>query len=200
MIRTLGLATVTAALLLPLAPASAETNVYRDASRDVTRVTYDLGSGELLETRRDPSQAKADIVRIRTRHGQHGVQITIKLRQVPRRLEKNTWSGGYARIATPDRTYAAHFHRRGTSGLAVELRRGRGGHDCGDLRGRVLLRQRAFRVTIPAACLDDPRWVRTGASVGYQPESALPDSWSDDARVDGWHGEGTRLGPRVRRG
>ncbi|HTW14888.1 MAG TPA: hypothetical protein VMF51_07155 [Nocardioides sp.] len=203
MIRTLGLAAVAAALILPLAPApaSAETHVVRDARGDMTRVTSDLVNGGVVKTRPDRAQSKADIVRLRTRYGARALQVTIKFRELPTGPEADGWWGGYVSVETPERRYNASFHpTRGR--VRVELRTGSGGsRDCRRLKGATLVKRSAVQVTIPASCLDAPRWVRTGAHAGYQPESALPDSWSDDARATGWNGDGPpALGPRIRRG
>lgn len=203
MIRTAGLAALTtalaAALLLPLAPASAESDSHRDAARDVTRVTTEAVNGGITATRPDRSHAMADIVAFRTRYGPRNIQITLKLRELPRRVANDHWSGGYATVETPDRGYDLSFSRQGPR-LAVDLHRASGrSQDCRGLAGAVLLRRKALRVTIPAGCLDDPRWIRTGARVGFESVSALPDSWIDDARATGWHSDGPKLGKRIRR-
>lgn len=191
------------ALLLPLAPApaSAETHVVRDARRDVTRVTYDVVNGGVVATRPDRGQSKADIVRLRTRYGAGALQVTIKFRELPTGPEADGWWGGYVSVETPERRYNALFYPTGTR-VRVELMKGSGGsRDCRRLKGATLVKRSALQITIPATCLDTPRWVRTGAHAGYQPESAIPDSWSDDARATGWNGEGPpALGPRIRRG
>ena len=82
----------------------------------------------------------------------------------------NATGGRCTTTAGHGATYTSLFHVHGPEVL-----------DCDGLRGRTLPRQERVVVTVPRACIGNPRWIRFGASMGRETNTH---HFIDDARID----------------
>ena len=73
-------------------------------------------------------------------------------------------------MARRGRLSASLFHANGPEVL-----------DCDGLRGKTLPRRERVVVTVPRACIGNPRWIRFGASMGRETNTH---HFLDDARID----------------
>jgi hypothetical protein len=176
------------ALLAPLAlagPADAASHVHRDAEADVTLVVE-----EGAPTPTVPDNRSADVVRIKTTYAA-GVVTLAATTRAPFPTTGQTdllWE-----VKTGTRRYQVAFSAAGTE-TGLSMTRGYDDVDCVGLTTRT--RRSTRLISVPAACLDDPRSVRTGLST-YVRNSRGPGAFLDDAQRDGSAPLRTVLGPKV---
>ena len=175
-----------AALVLVAAPAQAGQQTTSDPARDVYRIP--AGGTPALA----PDNRNHDIVRAGTVHRGRTLKLWLQVRRLPAAGYVATWD-----VKTPNRRWALHHDTRaGTVYTSLFHFHGPEVLDCNGLRGRALPRQERVVVTVPRACIGNPRWIRFGASMGRETKQV---HFIDDARIDaGFFSNKCRLGPRVR--
>jgi hypothetical protein len=178
-----------AAVVVAVAPAPAHAG--RQTTTDATRDVYRIPAGGTPQLQRD--NRKHDIVRAGTVH--RGTTVTLWLDV--RRLARSGYIASFY-VRTPDETWWLHYDRQsGPAYTSLFHASGPEVLDCGGLRGKALPRRERVVITVPRACIDRPRWIRFGASMGLETETA---HFLDDARIDaGFFSNKCRLGPRVHR-
>lgn len=149
------------------APAAAEVEVVDDPRGDVQR----------LEMR--GARSSADILRLTGTHEGGALTFVVDLADL---TDTDALFAG-VRMRTPRGTEFNALVNRTDAGTGVLLYRGLGDEtvDCPGLKGR--LREQADRMVlvVPRSCVQRPRWVRFGATVGAQGTAF----YGDDARRDG---------------
>ena len=182
--RALVLALVMVALLVA-APAHAGRQTTTDAARDV----YRIPAGGTPALQRD--NRKHDIVRAGAIHRGRTVTLSLQVRRLARTGYIASWY-----VRTPDETWWLHYDRQvGPAYTSLFHANGPEVLDCEGLRGRALPRSERVVVTVPRGCIGRPAWIRFGASMGLETETA---HFLDDARIDaGFNSNRCRLGPRV---
>lgn len=153
--RTLGVLSILLAVgLLGSQNAYAASNVMKDARGDTYGIDQD---GEHLIPK--PS-VKGDITSLRTNHTTHAVNLVLRARELRR--------SNFAEIdVVTSAAHRRHFMLTamtfpGSKVIDLTTRSGRE-ITCPGLRGRIDHAEATIRLHVPRACLDNPRWVRTGA-------------------------------------
>jgi hypothetical protein len=182
-------------LLLPGA-AHAEKVVTEDPAGDVVTLTGDV---ELEEAVLAPDHAGADIVRTVVALGENRLRLDVHFRA----LGRDPFHFTVARIRTPRGAYDLVVERLGGAPIA-SLERRSGTVECRGLRAKVALRTDTVSATMPAACLEGPRWVQVGVgAVAVDADQASPDlaaAYADDGHRAGGIRDDLAFGPKVRRG
>jgi len=176
----------TVALVATAMPASAGRQTTTDAKQDVYRVP----AGGLPTLARD--NRVHDIVKAGTVHEGRNLRLWLQVRRLARADYIASWY-----VRTPDETWWLHHDRQdGAKYTSLFHANGPEVLDCDGLRGKALPRRERVVVTVPRACIGNPRWIRFGASMGRQTNRY---TLIDDARIDaGFYANKCRLGPRVR--
>lgn len=184
----------TVALLLPTA-AHAEKVVTQDPAGDVVTIVGD----DLDQATPAPEQTGADVVRTVVAHGDNRVAITVHFRG----LRRDPFHFTAIRVRTPESTYDLLVERLGGTPI-TSLYIGEHEVDCRALKGRVDLRTDSVGVTLPATCLDSPRWVRVGVGAVALESDRMDEehvvAGGDDAHRAGEIRDDLAWGPKVRRG
>lgn len=184
-------------------PAAAQVEVDSDQRQDVTLLVTDEQSGQVTSV---PAQAKprADITRFRTAHRFARVWMRTRVGEVQRTRD------GQANAAVWVRGSDGHvwvvlirYWKREYIDL-TRLRRHRAPVEvhCPGLRAEALRKHNAYEVSLPRTCIGSPRWVRTGATVGFTRLADPHRTWIDRARVSVPVDPDSPpdLGPRLSRG
>jgi hypothetical protein len=173
------------------APAYAGSETVRDASHDVLSGAY---FSDTPPVRAEPLRRTGDIVRTKVFLGSDLV-VTTRFRSLDAGAaeEEYDWfiatsednSPWYAVLSVPEHSSDEHF-------FLADSEANQPGCGKADLDRGV----RKVTLTIPAACLGNPRWVRiaNGAMLAIEGRRA----YYDDARRDGAVRRGWKFGPRVR--
>ena len=183
------------ALLVPAA-AHAEKVVFDDAVGDVVSVTDDQG---LDESAPAPDYAGVDVVRTSVAFGANRLRVGVRFRA----LERDPFQITVVRVKTPDGSFDLAVERLGGKPIAT-IGHGPEDVDCRGLAAKVDLGADRVTVSLPASCVDDPRWVQVGvgavalAAVDGQPDVGA--AYGDDAIRVGEIRDRIALGPKVRRG
>lgn len=195
------------ALLVPAAPAAAETWSAPDRPRDVRsfEAPADPSDCDVDEVRRPQARAE-DITRLTVDHGTESLTVSIRTRELDTR---RAFSIVYVR--TPRRDLEVTVFR-GPDGLEAWLMPEPDfpepepgdclligtsiGLPCDGLEAQASAADRALTVTVPRTCLKSPDWVKVGADLsgpqGY-------DRWAPRG-VQPAPGSYVVYGPRVRSG
>lgn len=199
--RVLGvLSLLLAVVLLTGQEADAASDVMKDTRRD----TY-VPTGQDYDHLVLKPSLNGDITSVRTTHGPKAVNVVIHSRQLR-----------HAKLTMIDiRTSAKHHRRFVLTAVAmngskiVGLTRGFNEEiNCRGLRVRFVAAEAAIRAHIPRRCLDNPRWVRTGAllmtfsdmesgvpsSIDVAGKNVLTDRWWTDSDLQLPHGSRVRVG------
>ncbi|CUR56441.1 exported hypothetical protein [metagenome] len=181
-------------LLVPTA-AHAEKVVTHDAVGDVVTIVGD----DLDQATPAPEQTGADVVRTVVAHGDNRVAITVHFRG----LRRDPFHFTVVRVRTPRSTYDLLVERLGGKPI-TSLLSGEHDVDCRALKGHVDLRTDSVGVTLPATCLDSPRWVRVGVGAVAIESDPMDEEHvvvgADDAHRAGQVRDDLAWGPKVRRG
>lgn len=190
------------ALVLPvalLAPATAhaEKVVTQDATGDAVTFAADADVEDAVPA---PDHTGTDIVRTVVALGPTRLRLDVHFRA----LERGPLHITVARIRTPRGGYDLLVERYGGSPIA-NLDRRSGAVECRGLKATVDLRADVVRVTLPASCLDAPRWVQLGVGAFSLDSNLASDDpagagYADDAHRTGEIRDELAWGPRVRRG
>jgi hypothetical protein len=201
-LRLLALLLPATLLALPAA-AHAERVVTRDATGDVVSTSDDvlLDTGEELVAA--PDNTSADITRTVVDHRVGRLRVTVSLRDVRRSFSDTL----HMRLRTSEGNAQLLVERRGGQTYTMLLGR-RGSKDCGGLLSTVDATADKVVVTVPTACIEDPRWVQVGLGMISFAVDHLPDTgdrltvFVDVAHRTGFDTgrDGLVLGPKVRRG
>jgi hypothetical protein len=143
-------------MALPATAAFGQTTIHRDAAHDVMK--FNARGGGVAA----PRNKTADIVRVRFTHTNQRAVATMRLRDYGGRWEYTGF------IKTPARNFfvgGEGHHARKFFALF------RGIEDpilvpCDGMSSKVDRAKNTFRVSVPAECLDRPRWVRMGLLYG----------------------------------
>ncbi len=141
------------ALLVPAA-AHAEKVVLDDAVGDVVSVTDDQELGESVPA---PDYAGVDVLRTTVAFGANRLRVGVRFRA----LERDPFQITVVRVKTPDRAFDISVERLGGKPIAT-IGRGPEDVECRGLAAKVDLGADTVTVSLPASCLDDPRWVQVG--------------------------------------
>jgi len=165
------------AALLPGAasPASAQAQRTTDAVGDLS---FEDGPG--------PGQRTADVVGLRSQHGEQRVTVTLDMdamvdggkfyATVVVRTDAGRYELDYARTRRGDFEVVDVVRGPVDQGRVVR---------CGGAASEFSPARRSVRVSAPRRCLGDPRWVQTGALVETRPPQRGATVYTDDARRDG---------------
>lgn len=165
-------------------PASAAIWSQSDASGDVTYVTPPDYTTETLA----PGDARDDIVRLRVAHNPRTVTIRLTTRAMPRIRQLLL-----ADIRTPTRHYGTLPNGAHTEVVRLD---GQGG--CQVRAEKLDATQFRWQLTIPRACLGNPRWVRVGAALLVdQTVGSEERDYSDDALRSDTEPHSLGLSPRI---
>lgn len=194
--------TLTLGALVAAPTAHAEKVVTQDAVGDVVRITIADGSDDMV-TAPAPEETATDIVRTVVAHGNARLSIAIHVRDLP-----SSKGEAYVQMATPRATYDISATKSAGSRAKVSLSRKNGtAVTCRGLRAAFDSRADVVAISLPAVCVESPRWVRVGtglAMVDASPTSTDPEVlgvFVDDGHRDGTvRDRGVDKGPRVRRG
>ena len=184
------------ALLVPAA-AHAEKVVLDDAVGDVVSVTDDQDLGESVPA---PDYAGVDVLRTTVAFGANRLRVGVRFRALRARPLPDhggpSEDAGQAPSTSP-------CERLGGKPIAT-IGRGPEDVDCRGLAAKVDLGADTVTMSLPASCVDDPRWVQVGvgavaiAAVDGQPDEGA--AYGDDAIRVGEIRDRIALGPKVRRG
>lgn len=200
-VRAAALLLPVCALLLPAA-AHAEKVVTEDGVGDVLQadLAVDTETPEFVPA---PDEASTDIVRTVAAYGTTRLSLTVHFRDL-----LNTHSQDlFVKVLTPRGSYVVGASRMPGSRVGTMIFRGRGAEvECRGLRAKFDGGGDTMSISVPAACLDEARWVRLGVgAIGYvepvgdeEPET-FP-IFADDAHRDGAIRDTIAKGPKVRRG
>ena len=186
---------VPVALSLPTA-AHAEKVVFEDAVGDVVSIVDDQDLDQSVPA---PEYAGVDVVRTSVALGANRLRVGVRFRA----LERDPFQFTIVRVKTPDGPFDITVERLGGTPI-TRISRGPKDVDCRGLAAKVDLGADTVTVSLPASCVDDPRWVQVGvgaaavAAVDGQPDEGA--AYADDAVRVGEIREGIALGPKVRRG
>jgi hypothetical protein len=175
--RALGaLSLLLASVLVTGQGAYAASRTMHDTTDD-TYVVTDLASTSSPVATDGP---KGDITWVRTTHRKKVVGVTVRVRDLPTGLN-------IAAVVIKTPKHRKPFVLTGIAGYGskwVTLTKGVDDRevDCDGLRMRFEVRNDVVRGTIPRRCLDNPRWVRTGAVLMVSTDPGDPDS--DDQTID----------------
>jgi hypothetical protein len=178
--RTLALVLATsAALAVATATAHAERVVLQDDSGDVWSPD---GPNDFTA---EGSVANTDLLRTWVRHQDRSVVVKARYVDLKKRVSDEIEFHAYLRTDRP-RLYEVSAQvdwlGRETSYRLVRYSTGKV-LDCGGLTGRTRFGVNTLRITVPRACLGNPRWVRfQGKAESYAEEDGL---FIDDAQVAG---------------
>ena len=191
-----------AALLLPAA-AHAERLVVRDPGHDVVRL--DLEASEAAGTEvvvPAPGEASTDLTRLVVDHRAD----VLLLRAEVRDLRSSFANMVDIRLRSQQRLWGVQVFRSGRE-TYTQLTRGHREteRDCGGLITTVDTETDAVVVSVPTACIEDPRWVRVGVAlvsgkVKHGAGDQVVPYW-DEAGVKGYQDDHVEVrGPKVHRG
>lgn len=202
--RLITLATLVLGLVaLTPGAAHAKSHTMRDASGDVYKVTGLLNGNQPTKA---PGERVADLTSVTTQHSARAVTITVAMRKLPQDagaaiLQVRTSAGGPAYIVQGIHLGNVAFAEMARGFDATEPL------ECAGLRAKVRTSSRTVAVTVPRACLGNPRWVRVGA--GYATVNVangtlglmdIAGAKGLSRAAAGGTGAGMPLGARVRRG
>lgn len=203
-------------LVLCAAPAGAETWRATDAAGDVDRSAH-VADPPPCGTTTDtpvPTDTRRDVTGLVVHHRADTVELRLALREVS--LDDTETTFGFD-VRTPHRAYIVDVDRYRarrplTPSLIVKPRNlhynecgnaifGAGGVSCPGLRVRADVRRDRVAVSLPRACVGDPRWVQVAAraydvTTEGTSRTDLFDAWG----VVGPSVSGAPSSPRVRRG
>lgn len=191
------------ALLVPAAPAAAETWSAPDRTRDVHEalVPTDPADCETEDSRRPTDRAR-DVTRLSVDHDDTAVAVSVAMRRLA--VRRTSW---VIHVRTPRHDYAVlvtPFGGLSATLLPVPSDVEPAPGDCGLLVAGAEVpcealdvgtarAERALTVTVPRGCLGDPAWVRVGADAAWK---AVYDRWTP--RVERDPDAFAVYGPRVR--
>lgn len=193
------------ALTVALVPttARAESVVVEDAVGDVVTLVSDpfLVSGSDVPVPA-PDSTTADITSTTVDHRFRRLDVTMAVRDVRRSFSDTV----VMRVRTPQRGFTVWAERRGSQ-TVTSLAGRRSELTCRRLATTVDRTTDTIRVSLPTACIGDPRWVQVGvilvsSDVHHDPETgdeviaSLDDPFSAVFDPEA----GPRLGPQVVRG
>jgi hypothetical protein len=177
-LRGLGVGGVAMVTALPTSAAFGQTLDHSDPAHDVVEplVERQAGSPQILPA---PQNKVADIVQVRFVHTSRRVVATTEVQ----RYGNRGWEY-LGLIKTPTATYVVDGDGRQDS-TYFQLYKGLRGSQqvpCDGLSAEIKPGQNTIRVTVPAACLSRPRWVRMGvayvvAGANYFVDDAMSDSF-----------------------
>ena len=189
------------ALLAPAA-AHAEKVATSDAAGDVVALgPTERGADDLSNLVAAPDNTTVDVVRTTVDHRATRLRVRVDLRE----LGDARLYFAVLRLRTPDAVFEVEVDDLGRRPKA-ELTRGRGDVECARLRVETDRGSARATVTIPTACLGDPRWVQVGVGVASVERVTGADgseefvTHADDAHRTGDVRDRIALGPKVRRG
>lgn len=187
---TVALLVATGLVLVAPASVRADSQVSHDTARDA--VKFFFGDGSSKRVRRDKTH---DIVRSRAAYGGGKLVLSLEVRA----LARGNWIANWYLKTSNGRWWVHHDKEQGPAYTSLFEYGGPEVLDCAGLRGRADRRKDRVTVVVPRACIDAPRWVRFGTSMGHDHN---PD-WVilDDGRLKaGFLATTCRLGGRIRYG
>lgn len=141
------------------APAQADRWTYDDVVGDVTQL---VETDTSLSVESVPERANGDIVQVAVEHRRSKVVIDIRTRTritgafiagIELRTRGHHFALMWMRAPGANSTELMDFNSKD---LTVR---------CRDLKRRLVAGRTAIRLSVPRTCLDDPRWVRVGATL-----------------------------------
>ncbi|WP_188779886.1 hypothetical protein [Marmoricola endophyticus] len=196
-------------LLGSVAPALAKSHTTTDAKNDVVRYDDALGDSDSRGVL-DPTRTAGDIVSLKTFHGPHRVKLTMTFQAMSRASENSPATHVFNIKTAGNRHYDLVIFATGGKTQPDRYFARRNGTEvkCRKLTSSMDYAAKQVKVSIPRACLGNPRWVRVGAGEGTFTGSFLDDNpitlFVDEAGRTGRTGDNSDslppLGPRVRRG
>lgn len=186
------------AVLLLAAPAHAEKVVTDDAVGDVQQADLFADDLEFLPA---PDEGSTDIVRTVAAYGTTRVAVTVHFRD----LLNTRYQETYVELRTPrDAFYVVASKEPGSRVRTLMAHRRGADAYCRGLRVRFDGGADTVSLSIPAACLDDPRWVQLGvAAVGFAlfpQEATTAPFYGDDGHRGTIRDTSLGKGPRIHRG
>jgi hypothetical protein len=186
-----------AALVLPAA-AHAETVVTEDATGDA-RAWTDYQEFQYVPA---PDEASVDVIRTAAAFGERRLSVAVHFRDLEVRVRHET----LVRVWTPRGAFDVTAERRSARRTTVSL--ARQGGDAVRCRGLSAAYDGAadtVAMSVPARCIDAPRWVRLGVKATATPRLYADDPGTvfflaDDGHRDGLGEKSIGKGPRIHRG
>lgn len=146
-----------------------------------------------------PAVVQGDIRRFVVDHRARTVVVTARFGDLAR--SARIYQGGVLELRTADRTRVLTIDVEpggpGQGRVEFTNRNGRP-VSCDGLARRIDWSTNTVRMTVPRACLGNPRWVRAG--YGYYRMNQDLVIWMDEAHRNGTVSGSLALGPRVHRG
>lgn len=195
-LRLLAVLVPTTALLALPGVANAERLVTADAAADAQSVRSDVDEDVFTPA---PEHTDADITRTVVSHGARRLTVQVRFRDLDRSLP----SAAYVKLRTPARRFDIQASRNTPEAdIRLTERQREDVVECRGLRQSVDGAREQLTISVPAACLGGPTWVRVGVlslAVELVPGSEeLYDTYFDDANMTGgFEDEGIRLGQKV---
>ncbi|WP_340538105.1 hypothetical protein [Nocardioides sp. GXZ039] len=140
-----------AATMLTSAPAHAESWTHRDATGDVSILSYFEGT-----SRPAPRNTDADVRRVAINHSERAVRLVARVGSMPRSRNMTATVGLKSGV---DDLTAQMVVNREAGRTTVEYYNVHGGQ-CRRASARFVPNQRKVVVSVPRHCLGDPAWVR----------------------------------------
>ena len=186
-----------AALVLPAA-AHAETVVTEDATGDA-RAWTDYQEFQYVPA---PDEASVDVIRTAAAYVPSRLSVAVHFRDLEVRVRHET----LVRVWTPRGAFDVTAERRSALRATVSL--ARQGGDAVRCRGLSAAYDGAadtVAISVPARCIDAPRWVRLGVKATATPRLYADDPGTvfflaDDGHRDGLGEKSIGKGPRIHRG
>lgn len=177
------IAATTAAVTLVPGAAHADRQSHADATGDVVKLS-------IADAQPVPQNKAADLTRIAATHSGRRLELTAQVRELAADGYAVVWD-----VKTPALRWRVYFDK-GTAPAELVLEVAGAGESPCNLSGKASDRTDRVRVTVPRACLGNPRWIRFGALVqqGVDGGTAV----DDGRRTGSFPDEGSYLGPRVR--
>lgn len=196
------LAVALAALLLPVT-AHAEKVVTDDAVGDARKANWgqlDVETDPLFIAA--PEETSTDITRTVVAHGEKRLSITVHFRDLVRITDHST----FVRVHTPSEgRFDLGLDKEQASRSSVSLGTRSGDVDCQGLRGTLDRDDDRVTLSVPTACLGNPRWVQLGVgAIGVTTPAGDQEPFDFDLFVDDGHrttlsNQSLGTGPRVHR-
>ncbi len=183
-------ATLVAGMLAAAAPSSyADSQTAKDEAKDVLKVRT---NGTVMRLRRNKTH---DIVRSKATYAHSKLVLWIEVRNLASDDYIATWE-----VKTNNGHWVLHHDReQGPAYTSLFEYNGPEVLDCDGLRGDAVRRKDRVIVKVPRSCIDRPRWVKFGTSMGHQADPPFGAHILDDGRLTaGFYATHTKLGSRVR--
>lgn len=181
---------VAATLLAAPAPSSyAESQTARDEAKDVLKVRT---NGTVVRLRRDKAH---DIVRSKATYAHSKLVLWIEVRN----LASDDYIANWEVKTNNGHWVLRHDREEGPAYTSLHEYNGPEILDCDGLRGDTVQRKDRVIVKVPRSCIDRPRWIKFGTSVGHQVNPPFGAHILDDGRLTaGFYSTHTKLGPRIK--